>query len=247
MSKDTARSARTLTERLFIGIYPAGLSYADRAIEEHGDYAKVAFLSYASLDLTVYCDHSPLLPLVREDAARMQARRGEEFQVSTAGQTVRLGAALPLLEVQGVLQDAGRSDETERSALTAEQQAAGHDAELDGAQERALRKRMHRLLGQDAAAYRDGGGEWLSTQLAEDAANDLRLTCEDSDATIPERIFELAREATESFDDPATWQTAECPDCQSAGPHPDNGRRPSDADYAVKCLACGHERARDAG
>lgn len=240
MSKDTKRSALTLTERLFIGVYPAGLVYADRAIEEHGDYAKVAFLSYASLELTVYRDRSPLLPLVREDAARMQARRGEEFQVSTAGQTVRLGHALPALDIQHP------SDELERSALTGAQQAEGHDAELDGIQERALRKRMHYLLGEDSDAYRDSGGEWNTTQLAEDAAEDLHFTCDDGAATIPDRVFELAREVAEAFDDPATWRTAKCPECGSTGPHADNGRRLTDRDYAVKC-ACGHERARDAG
>lgn len=139
------------------------------------------------------------------------------------------------------------SDDAERSALTAEQQAAGREAELDAGQERALRKRMNWLLDQDSEAYRDSGGERNATQLAEDAAEDLHFTCEDGDATIPERIFELAREVAEDFDDPAAWGTAKCPECESEGPHPDNGRRPTDRDYAVKCLACGHERARDAG
>lgn len=83
--------AAGMRDRLFIGIFPTGISYADRATEEHGDYAKVAFLSYESLELEIRRPRSPLLPLIREDAARMQARRGEDFQVSTAGQTVRLG------------------------------------------------------------------------------------------------------------------------------------------------------------
>ena len=78
MYAHAAAAFATVTDGRTVTFVPYALAdwddYADRAIEEHGDYAKVAFLSYASLDLTVYCDHSPLLPLVREDAARMQAR-----------------------------------------------------------------------------------------------------------------------------------------------------------------------------
>lgn len=33
---------------------------------------------------------------------------------------------------------------------------------------------------------------------------------------------------------------ATCPECDSTGPHEDNGRQPEDRDYAVKC-DCGHE------
>lgn len=89
MSKDTERSA--LADRLFVGVMPAGISYADKTIDEDGDYARVASLSYSTLVLVIYHPRSPLLPLIREDAERMQARRGQMFQVSTAGQTVLLG------------------------------------------------------------------------------------------------------------------------------------------------------------
>lgn len=78
-------------QRLFIGLFPAGISYADRARQQHGDYEKVAFLSYSSLELQVCCPRSPLLAEVQKHAASMQARYGEQFQVSEAGQTVLLG------------------------------------------------------------------------------------------------------------------------------------------------------------
>jgi hypothetical protein len=37
--------------RLFIGVFPCGISYADRHHEEHGDYKTLAFLPYNSLVL----------------------------------------------------------------------------------------------------------------------------------------------------------------------------------------------------
>lgn len=80
-----------LRARLFVGVYPTGLSYADKGHEKDGDYAKVAHLSYATLELTVYDAASPLLPLVEADAAEMKARRGEEFRISACNQTVLLG------------------------------------------------------------------------------------------------------------------------------------------------------------
>jgi hypothetical protein len=91
LRKRYGRARRSLADRLFVGIYPAGVSYADRAREEHGDYARVAFLPYHSLELQVDKPNSPLLPLVRRHAARIAARRGEQFKTSTSGQYVSLG------------------------------------------------------------------------------------------------------------------------------------------------------------
>lgn len=79
-------------DRLFVGVYPTGIVYADRSREEHGDYKRLAFLPYRTLELEwskgVPAD---LKKRIESDARVIQARRGEEFQVSTAGQTVRLG------------------------------------------------------------------------------------------------------------------------------------------------------------
>lgn len=80
-------------DRLFIGVYPAGLSYADRWKMDHGDYVRLAFLQFSSLELTIY-DGCPeeLRGQIRTHAAGMQVRRGETFKVSTSGQTVLLGS-----------------------------------------------------------------------------------------------------------------------------------------------------------
>ena len=83
----------TLSDRWFSGIYPAGIVYADRAIEIDHDYKRVAFLPYATLELEIADPASPLLDRVKADAAAMQARRGEHFRISSCGQTVLLGAA----------------------------------------------------------------------------------------------------------------------------------------------------------
>lgn len=85
------RATSVNADHLFVGVFPAGISYADRSREEHGDYMKVAFLPFDSLELVVYKPKSPLLALIRADAAKIAARRGESYQVSSSGQTVRLG------------------------------------------------------------------------------------------------------------------------------------------------------------
>lgn len=78
-------------DRLFIGLFPAGIVYCDTSREEAGDYKRIAFMSYAKLDLEIDDPKSDLLGLIREAAAKIQARRGESFVVSGCGQTVLLG------------------------------------------------------------------------------------------------------------------------------------------------------------
>ena len=82
----------TNPDRLSIGLYPAGIVYADRKIEERGDYRRVGFLPY---DTLVFQPHKVtdkgLLDQARRHAATIQAKRGERFQVSTVGQYVILG------------------------------------------------------------------------------------------------------------------------------------------------------------
>jgi len=82
-------------ERLFCGIFPEGFSWADREVEEHGDYKKIAFLGFRDLKLTVYDPASPLLETVQAEAAKLQARRGERYRTSASGQYVILGYGLP--------------------------------------------------------------------------------------------------------------------------------------------------------
>jgi hypothetical protein len=83
-------------ERLFVAVYPTGIVYCDRASERDGDYQRIAFLSYSSLVLEwdPHATREPVEALraaIEADAARMQARRGERFKVSTAGQYIVLG------------------------------------------------------------------------------------------------------------------------------------------------------------
>lgn len=96
ISRELAASA--VEERLFVGVYPCGLSYCDRAVEKDGDWKKIAFLPYRTLELEVYAPQSPLLAAIHVDARAMQARRGQEFQVSSSGQTVLLGAVDQILK-----------------------------------------------------------------------------------------------------------------------------------------------------
>lgn len=81
-----------LAERIFAGIYPEGIVYADRHRERGGDYARLAFLSFGTLKLEIEKDcPEELRPRIVADAERIQARKGERFQISTSGQTITLG------------------------------------------------------------------------------------------------------------------------------------------------------------
>lgn len=84
------RQCTTLDDRWFAGNYPCGVVYADRGIEEHGDYKRVAFLSYSKLELEIDDPRSPLLERVKADAAAMQARRGQPYQIA-GNMTITLG------------------------------------------------------------------------------------------------------------------------------------------------------------
>jgi hypothetical protein len=82
-----------MDDRVFVGVYPAGLVYSDRKREKHSDYAKLAFLPYSTLKLEVEKDcPKDLRAQIERHAA--QYKPGQVLQVSTAGQTVTLGSAL---------------------------------------------------------------------------------------------------------------------------------------------------------
>ena len=79
-------------DRIFSGIYPTGVSYADRWKEKDGDYKRLAFLSFSSLELKIETDcPQDLRAQIKEDAAKIQAQRGQQFRISQAGQTITLG------------------------------------------------------------------------------------------------------------------------------------------------------------
>lgn len=78
--------------RLFIGVFPCGISYADRGAESAGDFKRLAFLPFSTLELRFEKDClDGFKSLIVADAALLQARRGEEYQTTECGQTVRLG------------------------------------------------------------------------------------------------------------------------------------------------------------
>jgi hypothetical protein len=82
--------------RIFCGVFPAGFLWADRKPPHpDGDYRRLAFLPFDTLTLAVEPDcPADLRAVIEPDAARLQARHGEQYQVTTAGQTVTLGYAL---------------------------------------------------------------------------------------------------------------------------------------------------------
>jgi hypothetical protein len=81
------------SDRLFSGVYPTGIAYADRAREVDGDYARVAFLPFSTLRLQWSPGNHPaeLREQIERDSARIIAQRGQPFEVSSSGQTVILG------------------------------------------------------------------------------------------------------------------------------------------------------------
>lgn len=82
-----------MSERLFSGIYPTGIMYADRTNEVNGDYKRLAFLPYKELELEVEKDcPADLRTQIEQSAAKIIARRGERFQISgSSNQSVILG------------------------------------------------------------------------------------------------------------------------------------------------------------
>lgn len=81
-----------MSDRLFIGVFPTGISFADRSVEVHGDYKRLAFLPFSTLALEIAQDcPADLRAEIDAYAATIQARRGQPFTVSTSGQTVVLG------------------------------------------------------------------------------------------------------------------------------------------------------------
>lgn len=78
-------------QRLFAGIYPSGIVYSDRWRESCGDYVRLGFLPFSTLELDLDAGCPPeLAAMIHEDADATIARRGERIQVSASGQTVQL-------------------------------------------------------------------------------------------------------------------------------------------------------------
>ncbi len=80
---------------LFIHVAATGIAYSDRTREEDGDYAKLALLPFCTLE-PFFFDGCPdaLRGRIIAHMETIRTKRGEDFQISTAGQTIRLGHAL---------------------------------------------------------------------------------------------------------------------------------------------------------
>lgn len=84
-----------MRDRVFCGCFPTGLVWADRCVEVHGDYKRLAYLSFATLEHIIEPNcPAELLPSILKDIEAVKARRGQEYPVSTSGQTVTLGHEL---------------------------------------------------------------------------------------------------------------------------------------------------------
>ena len=82
--------------QLSVATFPTGIAYADSSRERDGDYLRLAFLPFQTLELewTPRVRVSPeMRRLIVEHADRLRSRKGEDYQVSTAGQTVKRGHA----------------------------------------------------------------------------------------------------------------------------------------------------------
>ena len=83
-----------MNPRIFCCVLSGGISWSDRAVERHGDYKPLAFLEFRSLALRTELDcPAAFRAEIEHDAAWFQARRGEQYQTTTSGQTVTLGHA----------------------------------------------------------------------------------------------------------------------------------------------------------
>lgn len=83
-------------DRLFSGVFSTGIGYCDKSRERHGDYVRCGFLTFSNLELEIEKDcPADLRDLIIADAKAIQDRAGQQYQVSTSGQTITLGYALP--------------------------------------------------------------------------------------------------------------------------------------------------------
>lgn len=80
------------SERLFIGVYPTGIVYADRGNQIGGDYKRTAFLPYNTLTLQLDSACPPeLIETIKTHSQTIINKRGEQFAISACNQNVTLG------------------------------------------------------------------------------------------------------------------------------------------------------------
>lgn len=94
-SRPSRITPEQVDDRLSACVMGTGISYADRGREQGGDYAPLAFLYLATLELKFEEDcPAAFREVITHDAAKIQARRGQQYQVSTSGQMITLGYAI---------------------------------------------------------------------------------------------------------------------------------------------------------
>lgn len=84
--------------KLFIGVHATGLSYSDATREEHGEFKRLAFLSYDTLAVKWYVD-SDRLPItlfssIAKSVDEMRGKAGQHWDYDCCGHTVLLGSKL---------------------------------------------------------------------------------------------------------------------------------------------------------
>jgi hypothetical protein len=92
MSQPPPTPGKFNVQRLFIGVWSTGIGYYDKTQEDNGQYKRVAFLDYHTLELQWHGSVPPeLAGEIIADAATIQAQRARPFQFAGRGQTVILG------------------------------------------------------------------------------------------------------------------------------------------------------------
>lgn len=78
---------------VFCGIVPTGFIYCDKENLVDGDYKRLAYQSFETLEVKLESDcPAHFRYLVNLIAETNSARKGEEYTISESGQTVKLGA-----------------------------------------------------------------------------------------------------------------------------------------------------------
>jgi hypothetical protein len=105
MALSGARGNKPASDRLFIGVFPGGISFADKSREKNGDYMQVAFLPYDTLELEWRAGKHPadMRKAIERHARSMAKRRGEEFAIDSSGHKITLGRRRSGLSGPGVV------------------------------------------------------------------------------------------------------------------------------------------------
>lgn len=83
MSMDSEFDGQFRNNRLFIGCYPTGFVYADRKVEVHGDYKRLAYLHYGTLEADIEDDvPSFLLNRINDHINKIRSLKGTSYQIA---------------------------------------------------------------------------------------------------------------------------------------------------------------------